>query len=107
MPKILIRNLDNKVILSSDNSATILDIIHGEQIDWMHACGAKGKCTTCKAVIHKGIENLELLSEVERKFLEIGKLKSNERLTCQTQLLTDIEISVAEENKFPHMEYTD
>lgn len=106
MPKILIRNLNNKTILANDESGSILNLIHREGIDWMHACGAKGRCTTCKAVIHEGIESFGSDSEPEVKFRAMGKLKADERLTCQNSLKGDIEISVAEENKFPHMEYS-
>lgn len=107
MPKIVIRNLNNKTISTEDNSSTILNIIHSHQIDWMFACGAKGKCTTCKMIVHRGIENFKPLTVAEQKFKDLGKLKQNERLSCQNKLPGDIEISVAQSNKFPHMNYTD
>lgn len=107
MPKILIRNLNNKVILANDNSSSILNDIHNAGVDWMHACGAKGRCTTCKMVVHSGIESFGPDSEAEAKFRTLGKLKDNERLSCQNNLQGDLEISVAEGNKFPHMNYSD
>lgn len=107
MPKILIRNLNNKVITTNDDSSSILNAIHTAGIDWMHACGAKGRCTTCKMVVHSGLDSLGVDSEAESKFRALGKLKDNERLTCQNVLKGDLEISIAEANKFPHMEYTD
>lgn len=107
MAKIVIRNLNNKTISTEDNSQSILNIIHSHQIDWMFACGAKGKCTTCKMVVHKGLEIFQPLTAAEQKFKNLGKLKENERLACQHRLLDDLEISVAEANKFPHMNYSD
>lgn len=107
MPKILIRNLNNKVIITNDDSSSILNVIHTAGIDWMHACGAKGRCTTCKMVVHSGLDGLRPDSESEKKFRALGKLKNNERLTCQNILKEDIDISIAEANKFPHMTYTD
>ncbi|MBO3698957.1 2Fe-2S iron-sulfur cluster-binding protein [Roseivirga sp. E12] len=107
MPKILIRNLNNKVIIANDSSSSILNAIHNADVDWMHACGAKGRCTTCKMVVHSGIESFDPDSEAETKFRALGKLKDNERLSCQNKLKEDVEISVAEVNKFPHMNYTD
>lgn len=106
MVKILIRNLNNKVVASKDNSKTALNIIHENQIDWMHACGAKGRCTTCKLVIHEGAENLSPVNDLEQKFVDAGRLRPHERLACQTLLKGDIAVSVAEENKFPHIEYS-
>lgn len=106
MPKILIRNLNNKTITANDESSSILDIIHSEGIDWMHACGTKGKCTTCKMVLHTGLDTFGPDSEAEERLRGLERLADNERLACQCQLSGDIEISVAEANKFPHIEYT-
>ena len=61
MPKIIIRNLDNKLIEVNDGNQTILDAIHGAQIDWMHSCGGNGRCTTCKMIIHAGQDTLGLI----------------------------------------------
>lgn len=107
MAKILIRNLNNKVVTSKDNSKTILNIIHENQIDWMHACGAKGRCTTCKLIVHAGLENLSPINDLEQKFADLDRLKSNERLACQATLRGDISVSVADQNKFPHIEYSE
>ncbi len=107
MPKILIRNLNNKVIIANDDSSTILNAIHNGGIDWMHACGAKGRCTTCKMVVHSGLDSLGMDTEAERKFRGLGKLKDNEKLSCQHKPSADLDISVAEINKFPHMNYTE
>ena len=107
MPKIIIRNLDNKVIEVNDSNQSILDAIHSAQIDWMHACGGNGRCTTCKMILHEGQTSLGADSEAEEKLRELERLADNERLACQSTLKGDIEISVAEKNKFPHMTYTD
>lgn len=107
MPKILIRNLNNVVLASNDNSGTVLNIIHENQIDWMFACGAKGRCTTCKIIVDEGMGNLSGLSPAEQKFRDLKRLGEQERLACQTHLNGDITVRVAQENKFPHMEYTD
>ena len=107
MPKILIRNLNNKLIDVESSNDTILKIIHDHHIDWMFACGAKGRCTTCRLVVHEGLEHFGELKESEQKFKDLGRLKENERLACQNLLLGDIQVSVAEANKFPHLTYTD
>ena len=107
MPKILIRNLNNKVIIANDDSSTILNAIHKDGTDWMYACGAKGRCTTCKMVVNSGLDSLGGDTEADSKFRALGKLKDNERLACQNKPSGDLEISVAEINKFPHMNYTD
>ncbi|AFL83228.1 ferredoxin [Belliella baltica DSM 15883] len=108
MLKIIIENLNNKEIISQENKRKVIEIIHENFVDWMHACGKKGRCTTCKMIITEGIENLGPLTEREEFFREKERLKLNERLTCQAELKSGtLKIRVAEVNKFPHMEYSD
>lgn len=107
MAKIVIENLNNKEVTSIDNSKTVLDIIHENGIDWMHACGKNGRCTTCKIILVEGKEQLSAVNDAEQKFLDIGRLKDGERLACQTYIKGNIVIKVAQANKFPHMEYSD
>lgn len=108
MPKIVIKNLDNKVISFNETSKTILATLHDNFIDWMHACGGKGRCTTCKAVVEKGMENLTPLTVHEERFKAMKALKENERLTCQCVVeKNEVLIKVPESGKLPHMTYSD
>lgn len=108
MLKIIIENLFRKEILSSLRERKVIDLIHENHIDWMHACGKKGRCTTCKIIVVDGMENLSCLTEREEFFKGIGKLTNRERLSCQAKLIQgEILIRVAEENKFSHMDYSE
>lgn len=74
----------------------------------MHACGKKGRCTSCKIIVEEGMENLSPLTDREEFFRRLGSLKSNERLSCQAKLLSgQLSVKVAEENKLPHMQYSE
>jgi len=106
MAKIRIRNLNNRELINNDNSKSILNIIHDAQIDWMHACGGKGRCTSCKMIVHEGIEHFNQPTSAEQRMIDNGRLAKHERLACQNKLNDDIDISVAETNKFPHIEYS-
>ncbi len=107
MLKIVIENLNEKEIISMETNRKVIDLIHENYIDWMHACGKKGKCTTCKMIIKSGQENLSPLTESEELFRENGRLNLDERLTCQAMLFSgELHIMVDEANKFPHMDYT-
>ena len=63
MGKIIIENLNNKEISSTDNSKSVLDIIHENGIDWMLACGKNARCTSCKLIVVDGAENLSPIEE--------------------------------------------
>lgn len=107
MPRIVIQNLFNREINSDAADRKVIELIHENGIDWMHACGKKGRCTTCKIILISGKENLSPLTEAEEKFANQGRLKSNERLSCQAKLASgELTIRVAEINKFPHIEYS-
>lgn len=107
MPTITITNLNNREIFSKSIEKNALQIIHENFIDWMHACGGKGRCTSCKMIVLTGAQNICEDSLAEIKYKEQGRLGKNERLACQSKLKGDIEVKVAEINKFPHLTYSD
>ena len=106
MPKITISNLNNKQVVSHNNSKTVLNIMHENFIDWMHACGGKGRCTTCKMKILNGYERLSPLSDFEQKMRQNHRLDANERLACQCTVSGDITLAVPEDCKLPHLKYS-
>lgn len=106
MTRIVIRNL-GKTVEVSGFSKTILKAVQEAGIDWMHACGGKGRCTTCKAIILEGEDNLEPLTAAEVRYQRQGLLRSGQRLACQAIVTGDITIQVPAESKLPHLTYTD
>ena len=107
MPVIIIENLHQTEIKTKQTDRKVIDLIHENYTDWMHACGKKGKCTTCKMIVLSGMENLSPKSAAEERFYQLGRLKADERLTCQTRLLKgSLNIMVAEEDKLPHISYS-
>ena len=108
MPRIIIQNLGNFVIESEHGDRKVIELIHENGIDWMHACGKKGRCTTCKMILVKNEALLSELTDRELFYRNQNRLRPNERLTCQTRILEgEIHIRVAEINKFPHISYTE
>jgi 2Fe-2S ferredoxin len=103
---ITILNLSDKVI-AVNHQLSLLKNIHLAGVDWMYACGGKGRCTTCRAKVISGIENLSERSVYETRFLAQGRLAPDERLMCQTQLLhQSISIMVPDDCKLPHLFYS-
>lgn len=109
--RVCIKNLQEKTILVSEKK-TILQSLAENQIDWMQACGAKGRCTTCKMLVLQGKEWLSPLSEAEKRFAQQGRLLLDERLACQSKPIKFLEnetliVSVPSLYKLPHIEYND
>lgn len=105
MPSITVANLQNKTIPCDDKNETLLDILLHET-DWMHACGGKGRCTTCKARILSGMSHLSDVTPHEQRLLNFNKLHTNERLTCQAYVQGNVSLEVPEDTKLPHINYS-
>lgn len=108
MSRIVIQNLGNFTLDSENSERKVIELIHESGIDWMHACGKKGRCTTCKMIVVQGQEGLSKESDREVFYKNQQRLKTNERLACQCSLEHgDLIIRVADINKFPHLNYTE
>lgn len=106
MPQITILNLSKLTIQTADSYKPLLYQLQSGGQDWMHACGGKGRCTTCSFNVVSGAENLSPLTHVEQRFQTQGLLKSNERLACQALITGDVEIEVPNAYKLPHLRYS-
>ncbi|MEO9872208.1 2Fe-2S iron-sulfur cluster-binding protein [Ekhidna sp.] len=106
MSTVVIANLQSKSIHCDDKRESLLDILLTET-DWMHACGGKGRCTSCKAKILEGMDNLMPRTKVEEQYLELNKLRGDERLTCQACVTGDVTIKVPKETQLPHLIYSE
>jgi len=106
MPKIVIQNLHQKEVYFTNNAKSVLRILHLNNIDWLHSCGGKGKCTTCKMIVRKGMEQLNPQTASEEAYMKEQLLFENERLACQAIPTGDLIILVPEETKLPHIKYS-
>jgi 2Fe-2S ferredoxin len=107
MPKLTVQNLYNRQVEVASGQ-TLLQALQAEGIDWMHACGGKGRCTTCRIIVREGLEHFGPLTGSEERYRNNGRLKDNERLTCQCTLESgDATGRVPAQTMLPHLEYSD
>ena len=86
--------------------ATLLTALQAAGYDWMHACGAKGRCTTCRLEVLVGLENLSPPTDAELRYRAAGRLLPHERLTCQARLPAgEVTGRVPEATQLPHVQY--
>ena len=105
MTLLTIENLPGAAV-SVPAGATLLAALQAAGHDWMHACGAKGRCTTCRLQLCAGQENLSPRTAAELRYQAAGRLLPNERLTCQAQLPAGNATGrVPEATKLPHVRY--
>jgi len=107
MARIMIENLFKKTIEANDHSKTLLKHFQDHHIDWMYACGGKGRCTTCKVIVKEGKKHFQSLTEAEKYYTREGALKHNERLACQAKIRGDVCLIVPKEYQLPHVDYSD
>jgi 2Fe-2S ferredoxin len=105
--KVVIKNLRMQEILLSETEKTLLFSLGAEGVDWMQACGRKGRCTTCLFQVHEGAENLSPPTDAELRYLAAGRLRNGQRLACQALVLGPVLISVPEYGRLPHIDYSE
>ncbi|HPH47032.1 MAG TPA: 2Fe-2S iron-sulfur cluster-binding protein [Chryseolinea sp.] len=106
MAKIIIQNLHNTEIDIRYFSKPALVQFGLHSLDWMQDCGGKGRCVTCRFKIIDGMDNFTPLTPAEERYRKQNLLQENERLACQAIVLDDVVISVPEDCKLKHLQYT-
>jgi 2Fe-2S ferredoxin len=107
MPSLTVQNLPGGAINVTPGQ-TLLRALHEAGHDWMHACGGRGRCTTCRIELLSGAEYLAPPTVHELRYLNTGRLASTARLTCQAQLPAgEVVGRVPEATKLPHVAYSD
>jgi adenylate cyclase len=71
---------------------TILEASRSAGIPHASVCGGRGRCSTCRVRISRGLENLPEPSEEERRVLARIRAAPNVRLACQTRPSGEIEV---------------
>lgn len=91
----------------SDSEKPLIFLFANAGLDWMQACGAKGRCTTCAFDVLEGEQNLSGLSEAEMRYLAAGRLQPGQRLACQARTSGDLLVRVPLKNQLPHLNYSE
>ena len=105
MPLLTIANLPGAAV-EVPPGATLLAALQAAGHDWMHACGAKGRCTTCRLHVTAGLEHLSPPTDAELRYRAAGRLLPPERLTCQARLpVGETTGRVPEATQLPHVQY--
>lgn len=78
--------------INAPANSTILEATLAAQINHTHACGGKGKCSTCRVSIMDGIEHCEPRNETEQEIADKLSFPKGIRLACQTKINGNISI---------------
>lgn len=76
--------------MSLEPSETILEADLKADIPHAHACGGRAKCSTCRIIILKGLENCSPRTELEQVIASRLGFSVEVRLACQTKPQGDV-----------------
>jgi len=95
MPRVKLRMTHAQRIeeLEAPKKANLLKFLQEKGISVGSACGGMGICASCKVTVLQGHRHLSPANEVEEDLAERNNLQRNERISCQTEVLGDIEIT--------------
>lgn len=91
MPKISLYPGDE--VIEAARKANLLKTLHDNEVPVGNACGGKGLCASCKVTVISGAKNLSKPNDTELQLAERNHLQKDERISCQTRILGDIQIT--------------
>ena len=72
--------------------ATVLETLRANGIAHASVCGGRARCTTCRVLVTKGLEQIETASALEAKALSRIGAPAGMRLACQIRPTADISV---------------
>ena len=72
---------------------TILEVLRHHGIPHASVCGGRGRCTTCRVRVGRGLEECHPPEPLEQKALERIDATPDIRLACQTRPLRDVHVT--------------
>ena len=91
MPRVTFHYNGQMKTVEAETGERILQIALDNGIPMEYACGGNGFCTACMCKVKQGMENLSPRNDREEN---MGIVDDPDRLSCQTEVLGDVEIEV-------------
>jgi ferredoxin, 2Fe-2S len=70
----------------------VFHFLRAQQVAVASSCKGDGICGKCVVQVPKGLENLSPATDLELKLREKYNLRADQRLTCQSRILGDVEL---------------
>jgi adenylate cyclase len=90
MPKITFQN--EQSIEEEDANLTLLQIALKHGLPHIHACGGNARCSTCRVMVHDGLEHCDARNEAEAKMASRKGFEQSVRLACQTKVCGPVRV---------------
>jgi class 3 adenylate cyclase/hemoglobin-like flavoprotein len=86
VPKIIYQEPHREIVLDQEPGGTILEASLANGIAHYHACGGKGRCTTCRVLVVDGAASLLPRTDAELRLARGRNWPDEIRLACQARL---------------------
>lgn len=90
MARITFQN--ESVFDEDDHNLTLLQMALKRGLQHIHACGGNARCSTCRVMVHEGVENCQPRNPAEETMAQRKGLDPNVRLACQTKVTGPVRV---------------
>lgn len=85
-------HFDHDKDVKTTSNTTILTASLGAGIPHTHVCGGRARCSTCRILVTKGVENCRPRNDAEARLARIKGFSPQVRLACQTTVGGDVNL---------------
>src|SRR5438552_2142299 len=83
---------DGITVKEDNRDLTLLQISLKHGIPHVHACGGNARCSTCRVMVHEGLENVLPRNLAEQRLAALKGFEEDVRLACQTHVIGPVRI---------------
>lgn len=97
-----VRFLPLDVTVGSHEGQSLLEVCEDHRIPLDHACGGNCACSSCRVIIHRGMDHLSAQDDDELDQLDEAEgLTFNSRLGCQAKVYGDVDVEIPPSGQAP------
>lgn len=85
-------NFQNETAIPGEPGPTILQQALKAGLPHIHACGGNARCSTCRVMVHEGLEHCCPRNPAEQAMAERKGFEANIRLACQTTVTGPVRV---------------
>lgn len=85
-------NFQNESTVNAEPGQSLLQVALKNGLPHIHACGGNARCSTCRVMVHEGVEHCLPRNPAEQAMADRKGLEPNIRLACQTTVTGPVRV---------------
>ena len=82
----------NRTSIQVERGANLMKSLLAQDVPVASSCHGEGVCAKCRVLVIGGETKLSAIGELEQHLIEKNRLPQGVRVSCQVQVLGDVEI---------------